>query len=284
MGRVGKKERVEMNNQEFKKIIRQGFDEASPGYDNPAMRFFDKSAAHLVELLTLHGDENILDVATGTGKIALQLAEKLKNGKVTGLDLSEGMLDQARVKVDQKHLTNLSFICSDINEAKFADSSFDGVCCGFGVFFWSDMEGTVKQIAKWIKPGGFFAMTSFFGPSFTPLSTLCLDRFKKYGVKLPDSYTWERLDHPEKHHHLLQSSGFYEINSHTKPMGYFLKDANQWWDLVCHTGFRSFLNQLSSEDKVKYKKEHLEEIEKTKTKDGILLQVDVIFTVAKKKQ
>lgn len=272
-----------MNNQEFKKIIRQGFDEASSGYDNPAMRFFDKSAAYLVELFNLSGDENILDVATGTGKIALQLAEKLKNGKVTGLDLSEGMLDQARAKADQKQLTNVSFICSDIQEAKFPDSSFDGATCGFGVFFWSNMEETLRQIAKWIKPGGFFAMTSFFGPSFTPLSTLCLDRFKKYGVKLPDSYTWERLDHPDKHARLLESSGFIDIKSETKPMGYFLKNADEWWDLVCHTGFRSFLNQLSANDKTRFKKEHLEEIEKTKTKDGILLQVDVIFTVAKKK-
>src|SRR3990167_8660014 len=87
-----------MNNLEFKKNVRKGFDYASLGYDNPAMRFFDNAALHLVETLPLKGHEHILDVATGTGKVALTAAKRLNNGNVVGVDLSEGMLSCAKSK------------------------------------------------------------------------------------------------------------------------------------------------------------------------------------------
>ena len=82
-------------------MIQQSFDAASVGYDNEAMRFFDKSAQHLAGFLSLKGHENILDVSTGTGKGALEFARCLTAGHVIGIDLSEGMLKQAQMKAQE---------------------------------------------------------------------------------------------------------------------------------------------------------------------------------------
>ena len=271
-----------MKEEEYKKVIQNAFDEASIGYDSPAMRFFDTSAERLVERLPLKGHEHILDVATGTGKIALTAAKRLSRGQVTGIDLSEGMLKRAREKAQRENLRNISFRCADIDIVDWPKDYFDGLCCGFGVHFWSDMEKSLSRLIRMIKPGGFVAMTSFAKGSFEPQSNLCLERFKRYGVKLPDSYTWERLDNIPKTKELLKKVGFRNIESHQTKMGYYLKSPEQWWDLVFYTGFRAFLNQLSEEQVTRYKHEHLKEIESTADKKGIYLNVEVIFTIAYK--
>lgn len=96
-----------MDDEEYKFMIRQSFDEASSGYDTTAMRFFDDSAEHLVGCLPISGGEHILDVATGTGKTALAAARRLKSGHVTAIDLSDGMLEQAKKKAMGENLTNI---------------------------------------------------------------------------------------------------------------------------------------------------------------------------------
>jgi len=272
-----------MEDAEYKQMITTSFDNASEGYDNEAMRFFDKSAEHLIKLLSLKGNERILDVATGTGKNALLLARQLENGHITGIDLSEGMIQQAKDKAEKEDIINVMLLVMDIDDMKFSANYFDGASCCFGIFFLPDMEKGLKNIVNVIKPKGCVAITSFADGSFTPLSDLCLNRFEKYGVKLPDHYTWERLDHQDKHHELFNTAGLENITSETKQMGYYLKDKEQWWDLVYYSGFRSFLNQISEEKQAQFKEEHLAEIEKTAEDKGIWLNVEVIFSIGYKK-
>lgn len=271
-----------MKDNEFKSIVKNGFNQASQGYDNPAMRFFDFSAKHLVESLALKGHEHLLDVATGTGKVALTAAAHLTTGKVVGIDLSDGMLERAKQKAVKAGLDKVSFRCEDIDQIDLGLECFDGILCGFGVFFFADMHALLSKLIRSLKPGGFIAITSFADGSFRPLSDLTLDRFKKYGIKMPDSYTWQRLDSHQKHGELFNAVGLRNIHTHTKPMGYYLKDEREWWDIVYYTGFRSFLNQLSDENMLRYQQELLEEVRNTSEAKGIRLNVDVIFTVAYK--
>ena len=170
----------------------------------------------------------------------------------------------------------------DVDVLDFTLNHFDCACCSFGIFFLPDMEKGLKKIMDVVKPGGCIAITSFLDGSFRPLSDLCLDRFKKFGVELPDHYTWQRLDHPEKHRDLYESVGLRNIKSQTKQMGYYLQNEEQWWDIIYYSGFRGFLNQISEEDQSRYKKEHLIEIKSLTTKEGLWLNVETIFTVGYK--
>ncbi|MCA9405996.1 MAG: methyltransferase domain-containing protein, partial [Candidatus Omnitrophica bacterium] len=249
-----------MEEQEYKQMLRQSFDAASAGYDSTAMRFFDNSAQHLLEILPLSGKEKILDVAAGTGKSANLLAKALPEGEVIGIDLSEGMLRQAEIKAKAEHLKNVFFHCMDVDALNFSENSFDGACCSFGAFFFPDMKKSLMKILRVIRPGGYIAITSFLDGSFTPLSDICLNMFQKYGVSLPDHHTWQRLDHIDKHRELLESVDLREVRSQTKQVGHYLKGEQECWDLVFYTGFRSFLNQLSQEDQSRYKEEYLKEI------------------------
>lgn len=86
----------QVTNNQRKAMIQNGFDTVAEGYDHPALSFFPETARRLVEHLNLKPTDNLLDVCTGTGVVALAAAEKLKQGTVTGIDLSSGMLQQAK--------------------------------------------------------------------------------------------------------------------------------------------------------------------------------------------
>lgn len=264
------------------KVVEEAFDEASGGYDRPVMRFFDHSAENLVRMLSLKGTERVLDAATGTGKIAIALAKRLGKGQVTGLDLSAGMLKLARAKAKAADLGNVSFQQADVDNVSFPTETFDGLTCGFGVHFWSNMEASLARLAGMIKPGGFAAITSFLKGSFEPHADLCLKRFASYGVKLPSSYSLERLDEPEKNRNLFEAVGLQNIRIEVFQAGYTLKNAAEWWDLVLFTGYRAFLNQLTAEQRTRFQEEFLQDVEATQDEKGVFLDVKVISAIGYK--
>lgn len=270
-----------MNEQERKEMLKKTFDAASVGYDSPALRFFPESAKNLVSFLNLKGDENTLDVAAGTGGVSLAIAQNLPMGRITGVDLSSGMLAQARSKAQAANIRNAEFIEMDMREIRFPDNHFDAAVCAFGIFFVEDMERQLKHISDKVKPGGKVAISNFHDELFTPIGGMFLDRIKEYGVEIPPM-TWKRIATEEKCKLLFQSAGLKDIRTEVKSVGYYLKDADEWWDVIWFAGFRGMVNQLSPDALKRFREEHLDEVQEMKTKDGIWLDVEVIYTAGTK--
>jgi len=133
-----------MDEKQLKAMLKETFDTVSGGYDSEALRFFQASAEHMPVLLGLQGNENVLDVACGTGNVALAIAKFLPTGQVTALDFSSGMLDQARRKAASLDVRNVEFIERDMENLKFSDGLFDVAVCAFGIFFVEDMENQLS--------------------------------------------------------------------------------------------------------------------------------------------
>ena len=271
-----------MSDQDYKKTVSDAFDEASAGYDRAALQFFDNTARELVKWVPMKGREHVLDAACGTGKVAIEAAQRLKLGRVTGIDLSEGMLKQARAKASSLGLANVYFERTDVDRAAFDPESFDGLFCSFGVHFWADMHRSLERLLKAVKPGGFVAITSFADGSFEPQAGLTLKRFQNYGIKLPATYTWEKLDAEKKVQGLLEGLGLADLKLRRAQMGHPLSAPEEWWDLVRYTGFRAFLNKMTPEQTQSFQRENLEEIRHSAHPDGIRLSVEVIFALARK--
>ena len=113
-----------MDEHERKLHIKNTFNTVSEGYDNPALRFFINSAKKLPDIFQFKGDEQVLDVATGTGIAALELAGALPQGKVTGIDFSDGMLNQAKSKAAALQLNNTEFLHMDMQTIAFPRQPF----------------------------------------------------------------------------------------------------------------------------------------------------------------
>lgn len=270
-----------MNAEQVKAILKDTFDTVSPAYDSWVLRFFPASARQLADLLRLRGDERVLDVATGTGHVALELAGRLPRGHVTGVDFSAGMLAQARQKAAAQGVSNAEFAEMDMQALRFEAGSFDAATCAFGIFFVEDMEAELAHIAQAVKPGGTVAICNFQKDYFFPLRKLLVDRLAAHNVPLPPQ-TWERIAHEAGCRELFANAGLRDIRVESRNMGYFLADETEWWNVVWNAGFRRMVSQLPPADLERFRQEHLREVAALKTKDGLWLDVGVLFTVGTK--
>lgn len=266
-----------MDEQQLKAMLKETFDTVSGGYDSKALRFFQESAKHMALLLELKGSENVLDVACGTGNAALAIAGFLPAGRVTAVDFSSGMLDRARRNAISLDIGNVEFLERDMQFLDFPDGIFDVAVCAFGIFFVEDMETQLLHIASVVRPGGRIMISNFQENYFSPLREMLFERIEKYGVKIPPQ-TWKRIASETGCRMLFEQAGLTDITVARKNVGYYLENAEQWWDVVWNGGFRRMVSQLSASDQKRFKSEHLDEIGKLRTKDGIWMDVGVLYT------
>ncbi len=272
-----------MDEKQLKAILKETFDAVSGGYDSKALRFFQASAEHMAVLLELQGNENVLDVACGTGHATLAIAKFLPTGRVTAVDFSSGMLDQARRKAASLDVHNVKFMEQDMQDLNFSEGLFDAAVCAFGIFFVEDMESQLSRIVSAVKPGGRIMISNFQENYFHPLKDMLYERLEAYGVQMPPQ-TWKRIASEMGCIQLFEHAGLTNITVSRKNMGYHLDSAQQWWDVVWNAGFRRMVSQLSTKDRERFKREHLDEVETLRTGDGIWLDVGVLFTCGTKKR
>ncbi len=78
----------------------------------------------------------------------------------------------------------------------------------------------------------------------------------------------------------MSSACFENINIQSKQLGYYLKDGNEWWNVIWNSGYRGLLSRLSDKELTQFKNEHLLEANDVKDEKGIWLEVDVLFATA----
>lgn len=118
----------------------------------------------LKQLATLQ-PKTILDVATGTADVAIMAAALLKPQKITGIDISDGMLEIGRQKVAKAGLQNtIELLNGDSETISFNDNSFDAVTVAFGVRNFQNLEKGLSEIWRVLKPGGKLVVLEFSKP------------------------------------------------------------------------------------------------------------------------
>jgi demethylmenaquinone methyltransferase/2-methoxy-6-polyprenyl-1,4-benzoquinol methylase len=119
------------------------------------------------DLAVLEPGDRVLDVATGTGDLAVELAGRVApTGEVIGADFSEKMLELAREKAPQ-----LRFEVANAMDLPFGDNEFDAATVGFGARNFSDLERGLGEMTRVVKPGGRVVVLDFTTPQRPPLST-----------------------------------------------------------------------------------------------------------------
>lgn len=139
--------------------VEEMFDNIAPAYDfmNRAMTLgIDRSwRRKVVKAATDTSPRSILDVATGTGDLAIQLARAAGSASVTGIDLSEGMLAVGRRKVAEAGLDRrVTLIQGDCLALPFPDGAFDTVTVAFGVRNFEHLDRGYAEMARVLRPGG----------------------------------------------------------------------------------------------------------------------------------
>jgi demethylmenaquinone methyltransferase/2-methoxy-6-polyprenyl-1,4-benzoquinol methylase len=157
--------------------VRAMFDRIAGVYDlmNTAMtaglhrRWRERAA----ELAHVGPGNRVLDVATGTGDLAIELARRVSpGGEVIGCDFAEGMLARARAKASSADGRQVEprFEWGDALELPYEDASFDAAAVGFGARNFSDLPRGLRELTRVVRPGGRVVVLEITTPTRPPLS------------------------------------------------------------------------------------------------------------------
>lgn len=155
-----------------KEQVAQMFDNISKDYDglNRVISLgIDVSwRKKVVKLVGKNNPKQILDIATGTGDLALMMSE-LKPDRIVGLDISEGMLEVGKQKIAKAGLSDtIEMIVGDSENMPFNDNTFDAITVSFGVRNFENLDKGLQEINRVLKPEGKFVVLETSNPTQFP--------------------------------------------------------------------------------------------------------------------
>ena len=152
-----------------KEEVREMFDRIAPRYDllnhTLSMNIDRIWRRHVVREVRRSAPRRILDVATGTGDLAIEMARRIDGVQVLAVDLSEQMLSVARRKVEARGLDGRIVLDrGDAEHLTAGDASFDVATVAFGVRNFGDLEAGLRELFRVVRPGGRVVILEFSTP------------------------------------------------------------------------------------------------------------------------
>jgi len=167
------------------------FYNARTNYDNAVTQ---NRATALFDYAIPKIGQSVLDVATGTGNIAIEAAAKAgENGSVIGIDIATELLKIAQQKIQAQNLSNVQLIEVDAEEYQ-PSVQFDAIYCSFAIVLFPNIPAMLNHWYRFLKPGGFIALTCSSENSYFALSIV--ESCAKHGITLPNLH--EPLGTPDR--------------------------------------------------------------------------------------
>ena len=218
-----------------KKQVEQMFDTISENYDqlNRVISLgTDQSwRRKLIDIVKSTQPKNILDIATGTGDLAIALADSSAE-KIVGLDISAGMLSVGQKKIDAKELGDkIEMVQADSEDLPYDDNFFDAVTVAFGVRNFENLDQGLSEINRVLKPGGIFVVletsvpTKFpFKQGYSVYSKGILPSIGKLFSKDKSAYTYlsesaSKFPFGEAFNNILKKNGFSNVKDLPQTFG-----------------------------------------------------------------
>ncbi|MGB7394774.1 MAG: bifunctional demethylmenaquinone methyltransferase/2-methoxy-6-polyprenyl-1,4-benzoquinol methylase UbiE [Pricia sp.] len=218
-----------------KEQVTRMFDTISKNYDglNRVISFgIDiKWRRRVVDILTKTQPKRILDIATGTGDLAINLVETGAD-KIVGLDISPGMLEVGKKKISEKNLDDtIEMVVGDSENLQFSDNSFDAITVAFGVRNFEDLEKGLGEIYRVLAPKGKLVVLETSVPVKTPYkqgykiyTKYMLPAIGKLFSKDRSAYAYlsesaSVFPHGEAFNNILRKIGFIEVENRPQTFG-----------------------------------------------------------------
>ena len=266
-----------------KAMIEQLFDDAADIYDRAGPSLFTRFGARLAEHMPLTPGMTILDVATGKGAVVLPCARRVGPwGRVTGVDLSGTILQEADRAVCAAGLANVELCQMDAEHLQFPDGAFDAVTCAFSLFLFPDLDAALREMYRVCQPGGFLAVSLFdkTPPPFDPGWPILLKQFMAYGrgVVMPQQVAYS----PAEVEALLGKIGFRSVSTRSETNDIVFAILEDWWDFQFTVGTRLTIESMDEETRSKFRDEYLEKLRPLLAPDGFHVSLGVIYAVGQR--
>ena len=165
----------------------------------------------VIERLDLKSDAKIIDIGCGCGATTLEIAKKITQGEILGVDISEPMLDKATETAKEMSLSNISFEVKDVQMDVMPQNYFDIAFSRFGVMFFEDPFEAFKNIHSSLKEDGLLSFVCWQNASLNPWQSLSIQVIKEFldlpapAPKSPGPFAFEDKTYLEE---ILRESGF----------------------------------------------------------------------------
>jgi len=230
----------------------------------------------------------VLDLASGTGEPAISLAARVgPKGHVTALDLSPELLAIAEERAHARSLSNFSTRQADAHDLPFPDSTFDLATCRFGVMFFSDCNGALRELLRVLKPSGracFLAWGPFEQPYWS--STMAIVHQHIGGsLMTPGGPDMFRFAEPGSLSTALQAAGFQSIEEEIKTLPWtWPGPPEEVWEYVrsVSTPFRPLLERVPTEKWNEIDSEVLSSIRKYFDGQSVKFGITVVLASGRK--
>ena len=208
-----------------KKQVTKMFDNIAPYYDF-LNRFLSLGIdtiwrKKMINTLKDENPKHILDVATGTADVAIEMSKRLDAEKIVGLDISPEMLEVGKKKISKKSLENLiSLQVGDSENLPFEDNTFDAITVAFGVRNFENLEKGIAEMKRVLKKDGKLVVLEFSKPTIFPFKQLfnfyfqyILPTIGKLTSKDPRAYKYlyesvQKFPDGQKFVDVLEKTGF----------------------------------------------------------------------------
>ena len=219
----------------YKQQIADFYSRRSHNYDESNWHY--QIACRLVKYAQINSGQSVLDIATGTGMVALEAAKFVNTqGRVIGVDISEGMLTKAQNKAKALNLKNVEFILADAENINFPSNSFvrathgpegDHVLCASALIWMTDIIAALRLWGQFLKPNGIIGIHVFADTAFVG-SNILQNIVEKYGISLTFSKPTGTMEKCQK---LLTDAGFELLEIKTEQDGSYisLEEAKKMW-------------------------------------------------------
>lgn len=161
------------------------------GYDKVSF-FISDALAHATQRLAPKEGEAVLDIATGTGWVARNLASF--GAEVTAVDISPGLLEAAR-ELSTHVRPPIDYQLADAEKLPFADASFDRVISTFGLMFAQDHEAATRELLRVTKPGGRIVLTTWRPDSSVADMFGIIGKYRDRPAPSPSPLVWGKRDY-----------------------------------------------------------------------------------------
>ncbi len=269
---------------EFKQEIAAIYDRRKDSYDRAGEENWHfKLACRLVECADIKSGQKVVDLATGTGMVAIEAAKQVgSSGEVIGIDISPGLLSVAQQKINAAKLNDIIKLkLADVETLDLAENSCDRILCCSALPLFTDVPADLRLWHSFLVPGGKLGLCVFAETSF--VHGVVLQKVaRRYGINIIMS---DLTGTEAKCRSLLQAAGYQNIQLTTEQYGSYINlesSASNTWDVsLQHPHCRPLL-QLESQKLEQAKTEYKAELEALASDRGIWNDITTFFVIGEK--
>lgn len=186
----------------------------------------------VVNIVKNSNPKKVLDIATGTGDLAINIAKNTNASEIIGLDISKGMLKVGKEKIAKENLSDkIEMMFGDSENMPFENNSFDAITVAFGIRNFETLEKGLSEILRVLKPNGIFVILETSVPEKTPYkqgykfhTNVILPLMGKLFSKEGSAYSYlsesaSKFPYGEKLNNILRKIGFTNVENKPQTFG-----------------------------------------------------------------